>query len=104
MLLKLGVDISRLNREIRRALNVIEKVYQARGIEPVITSTYEGNHSAGSYHYANDAVDIRLIGDDDVVAEILRRELITLKMHFGFKDNFLVLVEGSHIHIQYTRM
>ena len=58
MLLKMGVDISRLERPIRRALNKIEKVFQKYGKEPVITSTYEGNHSPGSLHYANSRPDL----------------------------------------------
>jgi len=59
MLLKLGVDISRLNREIRRALNIIADVYIMKGEEAVIISTYEGDHSPSSLHYRNDAVNIR---------------------------------------------
>ena len=59
MLVKLGVDISRLNRPIRRTLNKIEAVYQTHNEEPVITSTYEGNHSQSSLHYSNDALDLR---------------------------------------------
>ena len=47
MLIKAGVNISRLKREIRRALPRIEDVYESYGYELVITSTYEGNHGAG---------------------------------------------------------
>lgn len=59
MLIKAGVDISRLNREIRRAVGEVSEYLARDGVELVITSTYEGNHLAGSLHYANDAFDFR---------------------------------------------
>lgn len=59
MLIKAGVDISRLRPEIRKKLTEIERIVDAVGREElVITSTYESNHSAGSLHYADLAVDI----------------------------------------------
>ena len=59
MLIKAGVDISRLNREIRRALRIVSDLFLLLGEDIVVTSTYEGNHGAGSLHYANDAFDVR---------------------------------------------
>lgn len=59
MLIKAGVDISRLNREIRRALPKIAGVLNEYVEEFVITSTYEGTHGEGSLHYTNDAIDYR---------------------------------------------
>lgn len=93
MLLKAGVDISRLNREIRRALAKVNKVYLRHNEELVVTSTYEGAHSAGSLHYANDAIDIRYPSKDraQIIAE--------LKNILG--DDFDVVTETDHIHIEY---
>ena len=59
MLIKPGVDISRLNRAIRRTLPTLDRIYRNLNSELVITSTYEGTHVPGSLHYANDAIDIR---------------------------------------------
>jgi len=89
----MGVDISRLERPIRRALNTIENAYRERGEEAVITSTYEGAHSAGSLHYCNLAVDIRDPKKDrSQVAQILR---------FGLGGKYDVVEEKNHIHIEY---
>ena len=90
MLLKPGVDISRLNREIRRALG---KIKRACG-EFVITSTYEGSHSPWSLHYANDAIDIRMTSwnGTPISTEILRAEL---------GKDYDVVQESTHIHIEY---
>ena len=90
MLLKPGVDISRLNREIRRALKQIEVVYP----DFVVTSTYEGGHDPSSLHYANDAVDIRLT--------TWRGQPISVgKLGRILGDDFDVVGEKTHIHIEY---
>lgn len=96
MLLKLGVDISRLERPIRRALNKIESIYQRIAMEEaVITSTYEGNHSPGSLHYANLAVDIRLPSDREI------RGVIAIKLKEELGPDYDVVLEANHIHIEY---
>jgi len=93
MLIKTGVDISRLNREIRRALPKIEKIYNVGKKELVITSTYEGNHSAGSLHYANDAIDIRRWPvDNNILDELL---------HDALGKDFDIVHERDHIHIEH---
>jgi len=60
MLIKAGVDISRLERNTRRSLNKVAYIFSEAGELFIITSTYEGNHSEGSLHYANQAYDVRL--------------------------------------------
>ena len=93
MLVKLGVDISRLQRPIRRALNIIDAVHKEfEGEEAVITSTYEGDHSASSLHYANLALDIRRGMNAEQTVKALRRAL---------GKNFDVVLEKDHIHIEY---
>jgi len=95
MLVKLGVDISRLERPARRALCVVEECFRDAGCEePVITSTYEGTHMACSLHYSNKAFDIRLParGCVEELLGLLRRRL---------GDDFDLLMEGDHIHIEY---
>lgn len=99
ILLKIGVDISKLNRECRRSLNDVEYVYLnlTGDRDLVITSTYESSdHSSGSLHYAHDAYDIRLPKDitlQDVLVDAIRSKLLP-----GFD---IVLHRGSHIHIEY---
>jgi len=93
MLIKAGVDISRLKRKIRKTLCIVDKIHQKHGIELVITSTYDGNHSACSYHYANDAYDIRWRPHygKDIYKEIKK----------ALGDDFDVVLEKDHIHIEY---
>lgn len=93
MLVKLGVDISRLNRPIRRTLNKIEVIFRTHLEEPVITSTYEGDHSCGSLHYTNDAIDVR---NPKTNANII---FIELKKVLG--TDFDILQLSNHVHIEY---
>jgi hypothetical protein len=93
MLVKLGVNIDRLERSIRRALNIIDAVNkELEHEEAVVTSTYEGDHSPSSLHYAHLAVDIRLGMNKQQTVKALRRAL-------GRK--FDVVLEKDHIHIEY---
>lgn len=93
ILLKSGVDISRLNRPIRRTLNRLADIYANYDLSVIITSTYEGNHSPSSLHYSNDAIDIRIIpGKTQQLIQEIKETLGT---------DFDVVLERDHIHIEY---
>ena len=93
MLIKAGVDISRLRPEIRRKLKKIAQTVSAcDGQELVITSTYEGNHSESSLHYVNLAIDIRR---DQAMSYSFKE----LKRTLG--ADYDVVQEANHIHIEY---
>ncbi|MBA7700154.1 hypothetical protein ES703_108863 [subsurface metagenome] len=93
MLILQGVDISRLNREIRRGLGIVEKIYNVNYEELVIKSTYEGIHSAGSLHYGNDAFDMRYpLKFPGTIIEGVRRAL---------GPGYHVVEEEDHVHIGY---
>ena len=93
MLIKAGVDISRLNREIRRSLPWAEGVYDQFNKRFVITSTFEGNHGAGSLHYSNDAYDTEL--------PVLDGKRIYQGMKDTFPESFDIVLETDHIHVEY---
>jgi len=79
---------------MRRALSPIDRAYiEITGFEAVISSTYEGSHSASSLHYANLAVDFRLPGKK--ITELVDR----LKADLG--PNYDVVLEKNHIHIEH---
>lgn len=90
MLLKPGVDIYHLCREIRRILPKIDINYP----DFVITSTRHDSHGAGSLHYADRAIDIR-----EYAFRGLKVSLDKLRKLLG-KD-FDIIHERTHIHIEY---
>jgi hypothetical protein len=93
MLLKTGVDISRLLPPIRKKLNLIADVVEKyTDEEMVITSTYEGNHSPNSLHYANLAIDIR---KPDNSGRCIQEIIASLDRDYD------VVTEANHIHIEY---
>jgi hypothetical protein len=92
MLLKFGVDISRLSDPVRRALNVVEAAHAVNGFEAVVTSTYEGTHSPASLHYVNRAFDYRKIGPVELIANKIRADL---------GPAFDVVVESNHVHVEH---
>jgi len=93
MLIKAGVDISRLNREIRRSLLAVDQFVRDFQEELTITSTFEGNHGAGSLHYSNDAYDFR---------RPLTVQGGTLKLLRGMiGDDYDIVWKADHIHIEY---
>ena len=95
MLIKLGVYIDRLDNSIRRILPAVDALYvQHTKKEAVITSTYEGNHSASSFHYQNKAIDFRLTKPEamEIIKDLLGR-------HIG-KD-YDIVIEKNHLHVEY---
>lgn len=93
LLLKAGVDISRLNRPIRRTLNVITIICADHSSDLIITSTYEGNHSPSSLHYSNDAIDIRIIPE--------KTQQVVREIKEALGPDFDVIIERNHVHIEY---
>lgn len=92
MWIKAGVDISRLNREIRRAMGDTDSFVKEFHQELFISSTFEGNHGAGSLHYSNDAFDFS--------RPILALKSVTqLRLKLG--PDFDVVNEVDHIHVEY---
>ncbi len=93
MLIKAGVDISRLKPEIRKKLPGIAGIFWSVDEEEmVITSTYEGNHSEGSLHYANLAVDIK---------KTIGFKVIVIKIKAYLGKDYNVVLEAFRIHIEY---
>jgi len=95
MRLKKGVKINGIRSELVLALNIINSIYEAYNSELVITSVVEGKHMPKSLHYVGFAVDLRPPENDDV------RDLVFEEIKDSLKEDFDVLEEGNHFHIEY---
>ena len=93
MLIKAGVDISRLKPEIRKKLTEIAMIlYATEERELIVTSTCEGSHAEGSLHYANLAIDIRQKRKSNLAFNEIKRQL---------GKDYNVVLKTDHIHIEY---
>lgn len=94
MLLKLGVDISRLERSVRRKLAGIDQIFiELTGREAVVTSTNTGDHTISSLHYSNEALDFRLPQKE--ASEVV----VKIREYLGC--DFDVILSFDHIHVEY---
>jgi len=96
MKIKTGVRLTGLQPQMVLAAIIAEGVYKKYGVECVITSGIEGNHSGTSRHYQGFALDIRT---RDFKPADLKNVEHDLKTALG--DDFYVLFEGNHFHISF---
>ena len=93
MLIKPGVDISRLERNTRRGLQGICDVYRENDSVLIMKSTYEGNHMEGSLHYAHRAFDTSHPEKNP--------EHVTILCIKKLGKNWDVVAKSDHIHWEY---
>lgn len=99
MRLKAGVSLKGIRNELLIGLLVADRVYEAHGIDMVITAGSDGRHSPGSLHYLGLAADIRT---NNVLPGQLESILIGLKDALGGEHSeFDVVNENDHLHIEY---
>ncbi len=75
------------------ALSIWEKVTK---LDSMITSGTDGQHMNGSLHYEGLAVDIRTLS---ATPEMRLAAFNSIKLALG--ENFDVILEKDHIHIEY---
>ena len=96
MKIKPGVRIFGIRPELVLAFHIADKIFEKYGIELVITSVIDGKHSKGSLHYIGAAGDMRTRDASEAVSRSITRDL---KEALG--DDFDVIFEGNHIHMEF---
>lgn len=98
MKIKEGASLQGLRICMRAALIAADQVWENLGQELVITSGTEGEHSAASLHYYGLALDFRTRYFDEG-----ERHLAFNKLSLALAgENFTVVLEDTHIHVQYN--
>lgn len=94
--LKKGVRINGLTPEMGMGVQIIASIFAAHNKNAVITSVADGKHSRGSKHYSGNAVDWR-------TRHLLtsERDKITLDCKASLGDDFDVVLESDHLHVEY---
>lgn len=97
MLIKKGVCLLGLQPQMRKVLIKADEIWTDFGEELVITSAVDGLHSAGSLHYYGLALDfrIRYFNPED-------RERIAVLLSVELGSDYDVVLESTHIHVEYA--
>lgn len=94
MKIKKGVRLAGIRPEIAIALQVVAPILLAHGQECVITSAMEGKYKRASAHYSGRAVDLRIWA-------LTSPQECVQKLSEALGDDFDVLLEGNHIHMEF---
>ena len=94
---KKGVRLHNLQPQAVVAMTIAAFVYALYGKECVVTSVNDGKHSRGSLHFVGAAFDLRTRHLEDQE----QREVITLKLREALGDQYDVVLESDHIHVEY---
>jgi hypothetical protein len=91
-----------VSEPIGYALGIAKGLYDALGVDLVITSLQEGQHKIGSLHGRGQAVDIRVHDMSEVQKQSVVHSLVQNLYQYGYD----ILLEHSgqaneHIHIEY---
>ena len=95
--LKPGVQLLGLRPETLIGIMAAQAAYFEHGHDLILTSVTEGTHSRGSRHYVGCAFDCRIhhLPPDGTA------EAITEQLSRALGDQFDVVLEDTHLHIEY---
>lgn len=93
---KYGAKISGMKPEILLGIIIASQVYEKYNIDYVITEVSGGKHGRGSLHYVGFAVDTRT-RDMNKALQLK----ITKEVGIALGDEFDVLLEGNHLHVEF---
>ena len=100
MKIKQGASLNGLKIVMRKALITAEATYNYYNKDLIITSGTDGEHSAGSLHYYGYAIDIRTRH----LTQSEERDIYTEIKDCLQWQGFTVVLEKTHIHIEFTQI
>lgn len=96
MILKPGVELLGLRPETLIGVLAAYHAYTQAGYELILTSVTDGTHSRGSRHYVGCAFDCRRRHVPDDVIHVIHGNIAE-----ALGNQFDVVLESTHIHIEY---
>lgn len=95
MEIKKGVELLGIRPELMMGIIVADGVWRQLGKELCVTSICDSKHSRDSLHYLGLAADLRTRYFEDNGMEAARM------LSDSLPDDFDVVVEGNHIHMEF---
>jgi len=96
MSIKPGVEVNGLQTEMLLAFVIANEIYSEYGVKCTLTEATGGKHGVASLHYVGFAIDLRTRDMSASMAEI-----ITQKLKEALGDQYDVVLEKDHIHIEF---
>lgn len=96
MMFKENIKVSGVRPEIVLALTIADKIWSKYNQELVVTELTGGKHGTASLHYVGLAADLRTRYFSDEEKELVAKEL-----REALGENYDVVVEKTHIHIEF---
>lgn len=102
MKIKHGVRLTGLMPQTVLAMLIVERIYERRGLECVLTSVNDSKHSDNSWHYRGAAFDARtkqaaLEGQEQVLRDEVQAAL-GIDFDVVIED---IGTENEHLHVEY---
>lgn len=94
---KVPVSLDGLTCDMLRGLSITVCILDNYGVDTVLTSGTDGTHSPTSLHPTGNAVDIRTRGQ----ARVLWVGTLVPHLTFYLGNQFDVVLEGDHLHIEF---
>ena len=96
MRIKSGAKVNGMRTEILLAINIADKIWSHHNQELVITEVTGAKHGNGSLHYIGCAFDghTRYFTDQE-------KELVAKDLRDALVNQYDVIVEKTHIHVEY---
>lgn len=94
MKIKDGVEIALMSKGNLIAIAKVNAMLEMMGKSLTITSLTDGKHRKNSKHYSGDAFDVRIWSFDNA------KEIAT-KMQNLLGEDYDVVLEKTHIHVEY---
>jgi len=96
MMHKAGTSVRGIRPEILAARMIASPIWKRHGQQLVITSSTDGGHGEGSSHYRGEAEDYRTHYFDPLSVQGVADELQN-----ALGDEYQVIVEKTHVHVQW---
>jgi hypothetical protein len=81
--------------QLKTGIMIADSVFSKHGIDMVVTSVCDGKHGSGSKHYLGMGCDLRIWGIEG------KLDLLVSDLKQAMNNNFDVVKESDHIHLEY---
>lgn len=91
-----------VNPAFTQAVPVLKTAWAMLGLDCVVTSGKDGQHSKNSAHYTGNALDLRIWDISKHMTPMAFGYNLAGALKIVCGDGFYVVLEGAHIHLEYS--